>query len=148
MEGVSTLVGIVLLLLVVFLAVSAFVLVLRGTAGIWPRTAPKIYLQLVGAFGRDNLTELVFQHQGGETLRTSDLSLVLEGTLREGERERLSTENADWCPENELRTGEFTIRIGKAFENIERLILLHRPTGATIFSLFLPLEVSQGWSGG
>jgi hypothetical protein len=140
MEGVSTLVGTVLLLLVAFLAISAFALVLRGTGGIWPRTTPKVYLQLVGAFGRDNLTELVFQQQGGETLRTSDLSLVLEGTLTGGERER---NPAYWCSENELRTGKFTIRIGKAFENIERLVLLHRPTGATVFSLFLPLEVSQ-----
>jgi hypothetical protein len=144
MRGVSTLVGVVLLLLVSFLAVAAFALLLGRTAGIWPTTTPRIYLQLVEAFSGDGQTGLVFQQQGGETLRASDLLLVLEGTLPGGERARVRVENlSSFCSENEIGTGKFTITVNRRFENIERLILLHRPTEATIFYLSLPLKVSE-----
>ncbi|MEM2282216.1 MAG: type IV pilin N-terminal domain-containing protein [Candidatus Hadarchaeales archaeon] len=158
MRGVSPVVAVSLLLAVVMVMTALFMLVVRGATGIWPSPAPCVPVQLVGLQVWENVTELTFLHQGGEFLRASDLSMILEGTLENGavrQRVRLRAENLStgglamatglewgvltiWSSGEQIRLGKFLLRL-EGRENVRLtdiggLTLIHKPSNSIVFS--------------
>lgn len=142
MRGVSTLIGVVLLLLVVIAATSVLAVVLRGMT-IWPRTVPRAYLCLMDFYAEEDQTKLMVWHQGGEILRSSEVLVILEGILKEGGEKRVENVFSTWCPSEVLGAGKFILSVPYVFETIERLMIVHKPSGATILYFSSPVSIRQ-----
>jgi len=140
MRGVSPLVGVVLLLVVALIALSISVVVLRG-AMIWPKTVPRTYLCLADFHVENGYTKLTVWHQGGEVLKTSDVLVIIEGTLEGGEKIRVEDALSAWCSENVLRVGKHILTVPYVFQQLERLTIVHRPTNTTIFYMSSPVII-------
>jgi hypothetical protein len=140
MRGVSTLVGVVLLLVVALIALSVSVAALRG-AIIWPKTVPRTYLCFSDFHVENGYTKLTVWHQGGEVLKTSDVLVIIEGTLEEGGKIRVEDALSAWCSENMLRVGKYVLTVPYVFQQLERLTIIHRPTNTTVFYMSSPVNI-------
>jgi hypothetical protein len=140
MKGISTLIGVVLLLVVALITLSISIVVLRG-AIIWPKTVPRTYLCFSDFRVENGYTKLTVWHQGGEVLKTSDVLVIIEGTLEEGEKIRVEDALSAWCSENVLRVGKHILTVPYVFQQLERLTIVHRPTNTTIFYMSSPVII-------
>jgi len=171
MKGISPLVGTVLLIVITLVGVFLYwFLSTKTVTTISPGAKPNVSLTLASTRAWDNLTEITLLHQGGEILRCSDVSFLLEGVLVSqvsGENvsvrlrlDNLSTEKKTvqvpgqvpdwakellvWCSDNLIRN-RFSIWFEGSenahFIAIERAYIIHHPASTSAFILSSPLSV-------
>ncbi len=172
MKGISPVVATVLLIAVVLAGAAIYQAALSKTVGaVTPRKSPKVSLSLAQTLAWDNFTELMFLQQGGDELKLSDLSMVIQGTVKNGSGESfdliarvdglregsevlaLNSDAPSWARKFILHVTGNTVKTGKLilllegtdnakFHILDKLTLVHRPSNNTmVFELGTPLQV-------